>query len=212
MTQPDVQAREDPHTLTPVQVGAVSDDQEIANFRGGSRVRLAIGLLCGVAAAAGGVQLLRTMDAHQAYAQAASELERTDTEHADAFLRCALPNMQRAQLSSPNTFRGAIELASERMDKHYGKTLAKCTPLLERFEAAVKGIKAPADVGPRLTVVATSASDFSQAWTSYRTFLQRPSQEADATQVAPLIDKIASTWQSFQVARKQAQSAISARL
>src|SRR5207344_2366917 len=96
-----------------------NDDDEIAKLRGGQKLRLTLVVLCVAAAALGGVHLLKALDEHGAYAQAASELERLDTEQASAFLRCALPNAQRSQLASPNGLRSAIESASDRMDKGY---------------------------------------------------------------------------------------------
>jgi hypothetical protein len=211
MHEQDVQAREDPHSLAPIQLESASDEQEIAKIRGGRGLRLTLTVLCLAAAVLGGAQLLKSMDTHQAYAQAAAQLERADTEQGDAFMRCALPNLQRSQLETPSALHSAIEIATERMDKGYAKMLAKCTPLLESFQRSVKEIQGPADMTQRLAAVSNSANEFGQAWINYREYLQRPGQPYDYVQAVPLIDKITTSWQSYQSTRTQAKAALAAQ-
>jgi hypothetical protein len=210
MRKPDVQAREDPHSLAPIQLENVSVDKEIAQIRGGRGLRLTITMLCLAAAAVGGSQLLRSMDAHQAYAQAAAQLERVDADQSEAFLRCALPNLQRSQIDAPNSLHNAIEIATERMDKSYGKLLAQCTPLLQTFEEAINNIKAPPDMTRRLATLSNAAGGLDRAWANYRSYLQQPGQPYDYVQAAPLIEKITGAWQNYQTARTQAKDALAA--
>src|SRR5690349_18201136 len=118
-------AREHPHSLAPIAIGGTSDEQDIANMRSGRSLRVALTLLVAAAAVVGGVQLLRSMDTRQTYVMAASQLERSDTDQRDAFMRCALPNYQRSQVTNAGTLRSAVESASERMEKNYAKLLTK---------------------------------------------------------------------------------------
>jgi hypothetical protein len=212
MPEPDVEAQKAPHSLTPVQLEKAGYDEDLAKLRSGRGLRLSLMAVVVVVAVIGFVQLLRTMDTRQDYAQAANQLERSDTEQREAFMRCALPNVTRSQLTSPAALRNAIESVSGRMDKAYGRVLATCTPLLASFQQAIKDVKAPADVRPRVEVVSSAATDFGKAWLSYKDFLQGPGLAYDPTQAAPLIEKITSTFQTYETAREQAKKALSAKL
>jgi hypothetical protein len=151
------------------------------------------------------------MDAHQAYAHAAEQLEVIDSQQSEAFLRCALPNIQRAQLSDPSALHTAIEIASERMDKGYGRVLAQCEPLLQSFEEGVNGIKAPSDMTRRLQTLSFAAGALGQAWGDYRTYLQDPAQRYDYVQATPRIEKITTAWSNYQTQRTQVRDALSAK-
>jgi hypothetical protein len=212
MSQSEKPARDDPHSLAPIAIGGTSDDEDLANMRGGRGPRIVLTLLVAAAAVVGGAQLLRSMDDRQTYVLAASQLERSDIEQREAFMRCALPSYQRSQVTNAGTLRNAVESASERMQKNYAKLLSKCTPLLASFQQAVTEIQAPTDVSPQVGAVNQAVADIGQAFNNYRAFLQSSAQGYDATQAAPLIDNIATSWQSYLSAREQAKQALSARL
>jgi hypothetical protein len=212
MAEPDVEARKAPHSLTPVQLESAGYDEDLAKFRSGRWLRLGVMFVVVVAAAIGVVQLLRTMDSRQSYAQAASQLERSDNEQLAAFMRCALPNAALAQVTSQAALRSAIEIVSGRMDKGYGRLLATCTPLFASFEQAIKDVKAPADVRPRVEAVSGAATAFGKAWSSFKDYLQGSGLAYDRAQGAPLIEKITATWQGYETAREQAKTALSAKL
>ncbi|HET8935702.1 MAG TPA: hypothetical protein VFN67_19780 [Polyangiales bacterium] len=205
-------AREDPHSLAPIAIGGTNDEQDIANMRSGRGLRVALTLLVAAAAVVGGAQLLRSMDTRQTYVMAASQLERSDTEQRDAFMRCALPNYQRSQVTNAGTLRSAVESASERMGKNYAKLLTKCTPLMAAFQQAVTDIKVPSDVSAQLSPVNKAVADLGVAFSSYREFLQHSAQGYDAAQAAPLIEVIANSWQSYLTTREQAKQALTAKL
>jgi hypothetical protein len=211
MPEPDQEVRKAPHSLTPVQLEAAANNEDLAKLRSGRGLRLGVMFVVVVAAVIGIVQLLRTMDTRQSYAQAATQLERTDTEQREAFMRCALPNVTRSQLTSPAALRNALETVSGRMQKAYGRVLNTCTPLLANFEQAVKDIKAPADVGPRVEAVSSAATGFGMAWSSYKDYLQG-AVAYDPAQAAPLIERITTSWQGYETAREQAKQALSAKL
>jgi hypothetical protein len=210
MSQSEEPAREDPHSLAPIAIQGASDDQDIANMKSGRGMRVALTLLVAAAAVIGGAQLLRTMDDRQTYVAAAAQLERSDTEQRDAFMRCALPNYQRSQLTNAGSLRNAVESASERMEKNYGKLIAKCTPLMAGFQQAITEIKAPADVTEQVGAVNKAVADLGQAFGNYRELLQKDGYEQ--TQAAPLIDAIGNTWQTYLSAREKAKQAITAKL
>jgi DNA-binding FrmR family transcriptional regulator len=152
------------------------------------------------------------MDTRQTYVMAASQLERSDTEQRDAFMRCALPNYQRSQVINAGTLRSAVESASERMEKNYAKLLNKCTPLMAGFQQAITDIKAPPDVSAQLSAVNKAVADLGLAFNNYREFLQHAAQGYDAAQAAPLIEAIGTSWQGYLAAREQAKQALTAKL
>jgi hypothetical protein len=211
MPEPDAEARKAPNSLTPIQLEGAGYDEDLAKFRSGRGLRLGVMFVVLAAAGIGIVQLLRTMDTRQSYAQAASQLEGSDSEQREAFLHCALPNVTRTQLTSPDALRTAIESVSGRMEKGYGRVLSTCTPLLASFEQAIKDIKAPADVKPRVEAVSSAATDFGKAWSTYKDYLQGPGETYEPAQAAPFIEKITSTWQSYETAREQAKNALTAK-
>lgn len=213
MPEPDVEAgKAPPHSLSAIQLENAAYDEDVAKFRSGRGVRLGAMFVVLVAAIIGVAQLLKTMDTQRDYAQAASQLERNDSEQGEAFLRCALPHIGRPQLTSQGSLRSAIEIVSGRLEKGYGRVLATCTPLFAGFEQAFKDVRAPADVRPRVDAVSRSVTDFGKAWSSYKDYLQGPGLAYDPVQAAPLIERITSTWQSYETAREQAKKALSAKL
>jgi hypothetical protein len=212
MSQSKEQAREDPHSLAPIALGGASDEEEIAKMHRGSGLRVALALLVAAGAVAGGAQLLRSMDTRQEYALAASQLERSDTEQREAFMRCALPSYSRSQVTNAGSLRSAVESASERMERNYGKLLGKCTPLFASFKQAVTDIKAPSDVSKEVGAVNKAVGELGTALDNYREFMQRPGQSYDAAQAAPLLDAIGASWQSYLSTRERAKQALSAKL
>ena len=211
MSQPDQETREAPSSLAPIQVERASDEQDLAGMRGRRGPRIVIALVVLAAVGFGGVRLLRSMDARQAYSQAAAQLERSEVEQREAFMRCALPNQQRSQLAAQSALQSALEIATERMGKTYAKVLTKCTPLLENFQQAVAGIVTPADAAPHVKAVSKAANDFAAAWLGLRDFLER-SSEYDPAQAAPRIQAITATWQTYQTERAKAKAVLSAQL
>ncbi|MET0389849.1 MAG: hypothetical protein ABW321_28010 [Polyangiales bacterium] len=208
MHQPTAQGRQDPHSLAPIQLEGTSVEEDAAKIRGGRGLRMTLTVVSLGAAIVGGTQLLRAMDTQQAYAQAAAQLEHVDTQESEAHLRCALPNLQRSQLDTQAAMHNAIEIASERMDKGYGKLLAKCTPLLESFTASVDGIRAPANMTQKLRALSNSAGELNRSWSAYRDYLQRPGQPYDYVQAAPMIEKITTAWQGYRSADRQTREAL----
>jgi len=211
MSQTKEEARQDPHSLAPIAIGATNDEQDLAKLRSGSGLRIALALLVAAGAVVGGAQLLRSMDTRQAYVTAAAALERGDTEQRDMFMRCVLPNYQRSQVINGGSLRSAVESQSARMEKNYAKQLAKCTPLLAGFQQSITDIKAPSDVTKQVDAVNKSVSDLGIAFNNYREFLLH-APAYDAAQAVPFIDAIGSSWQSYLGARDQAKQAISAKL
>lgn len=210
MSQSEEPARKDPHSLAPIAIGSESDERDIANMKSGRGLRVVLSLVVAAAAVVGGAQLLQSMDDRQTYVLAASQLERSDTEQRDAFMRCALPNYQRSQLTNAGSLRNALESASERMDRNYAKLITKCTPLLASFQQAIIEIKAPIDVTEQVGAVHKAVTDLGQAFTSYRDLLLKQGYEPE--QAAPMIEAISSTWQRYLNAREKAKQAITAKL
>lgn len=210
MSQPDQEAREAPPSLAPVQVERPSDELDLAGMRGRRGPRIMIGIAVLAVVGIGVLQLLRSMDARQAYAQAAEKLEQTDVEQREAFMRCALPNQQRAQLAAPSALQVAIEIATDRMGKTYAKVLTKCQPLLDGFEQSVANIKAPADTAPSVQAVSKATNEFAAAWIGLRDFMQN-SPDVSREQIAPHISAITKAWQTYQDERTKAKAALSAR-
>jgi hypothetical protein len=205
-----VQTREDPHSLAPISLETTSVDDEVAMIKKGRGQRLALTLVVVAAGVLGGQRLLRSMDEHAAYATAAAQLEAVDSQQGDAYLRCALPNLQRSQIESASALHSAIEIATEHMDKSYGRVLAQCAPLLDQLESSVAQLTAPPDMTRRLQRLSSAVTDYKSSWTAYQSYLQDRNQHYDYVQAAPLIERITIAWEGYQAAHRQAKEALMA--
>jgi hypothetical protein len=210
MSEPNQEAREAPPSIAPVQIERAAEEQDLASMRGRRGPRIVVTVVALAAATFGVVRLLKSMDAHQAYSEAAAQLERSEVEQREAFMRCALPHQQNTQLASQSALQGAIEIATERMGKTYASVLTKCTPLLDSFKQSVAAIQSPADTAGSVKAVSKTANEFAVAWLGLRDFL-RSSGEYDRTQIAPHIQAITSAWEAYSTERIKAKAALAAR-
>jgi hypothetical protein len=201
----------EPESLAPIQLERVSVEDEVAQMKTGKGLRLTLTLLIGVAGVFGIMRWMGTIDHSQAYAHAADRLEEIDAQQGEAYLRCALPNLQNSQISSSTALHSAIEVVSERYDKRYAQQLAGCAYLLNALESALSTVQAPPDMTRRVEGLRLSAQNFAQAWEHYRAYLKDPAQRYDYVQATPLIEKISVAWQGYQTQRAEATAALRAR-
>ena len=212
MSQIDEGRRDAPHSLAPIQLeGTSDDDRQLTKLRDGSGRRLLFMLAAVSAVTLAGAKLIDSVDKRQAYVDAVTQLERSDAEPRDAFLRCALPGYSRAQAAAPNGLRLQIERATGRFERGYGKLLASCAPLLTSFRHAAQDVRAPADVKPELGAASLAASQLAIAWGGLQEYLSRPGTTYDPGQAAAWIAKIESAWQEYQAAHAKAKQALLAR-
>jgi hypothetical protein len=200
--------RREPDSLAPVQLERAGIDEEIAQMKRGKGMRLTLTLLVAAIGVVGGTRWMGKIDDSQAYAAAAERLESIDSQQGEAFLRCALPNVQNSQLGSAPALLNAIEIASDRLDKRYGKLLEQCDYLLDGLTSSLSGLRAPADMTRRLQTLQSSASQLSSAFQDYRDYLLDPNKRYDYVQALPMIEKIANHWQEYQTARADAKTAL----
>lgn len=209
MHQSDMPHRGDPHSLAPIQLEGPSVQEEAAQLKRGRGLRLALNLTALVAVATAGGQWLNGLDTRNAYANAASQLDRSETTQAEGFMRCVLPDLQPSQLTSTVTLYGTIENLTEHLGKAYGDQVAACAPLLEDFERSVHNVRAPADMTRHLQEVSLAASAVKQSWQSYQGYLQTPNQPYDYVKAAPLIDRITVAWKAYHDSNTRARQALS---
>jgi hypothetical protein len=165
-----------------------------------------------VAAAIGGAKWLTNLDTRNEYIHAAARLDRSETQKAEAFMRCVLPDLQPSQLTSTVTLYGSVENITEQLGKGYGDQVAACAPLLDDFERSVRGVQAPSDMNAHLQKVNKSASAVVQSWRAYQNYLQTPNQPYDYVQAAPLIDRITVEWSSYKKVNRETKQALTRAL
>jgi hypothetical protein len=213
MSQPKAGEHEAPHSLAPVQLEGTSEDlRDLEKLRDGSGWRLLFMVALVSVVTVGGVKLLDVMDTREAYVHAAGQLERSDGEPRDAFMRCALPTYQRSQLTTQSGLRLALERTTESMQSGYGRVLTSCTPLLSHFQESVKDLRAPADMRAQVDLVAKATDQLVNAWQDMRTFLVHSGAAYDQAQAARHIEQISVSWQRYQNVLEQAQKSFSSRL
>lgn len=205
---PDDIHRGDPHSLAPIQLEPASVQEEAAKLKRGRGLRLALNLAALVAVATIAGQWLNRVDARNAYNHAAAQLDRAENTQAEGFMRCVMPDLQPAQLTSMVTLYGTIENLTEQLGKAYGDQVAACAPLLDDFEKTVHDIKAPSDMTRRLHEVSLAASAVKQSWQTYQEYLQTPNQPYDYVKAAPLIDRITVAWQAYTKVNTETKQAL----
>lgn len=203
--------REDPHSLSPLQLDAPPDvDAEVAHLKRGKAARLLVtGLLSGLAAF-GVAKWMENIDGSQAYAAAAEKIEEINANQGTALLRCMLPDLQRSQLDDQTSLHTAIETASERSGKSYGKQLRGCVPLSEDLSLRVDALDVPSDMANRLVTLRSYASEVDQALEVYRKYLEDPERPYDFVQATPLIERVAIAWTVYEQQRAKLNNALRA--
>lgn len=203
--------REDPHSLSPLQLDAPPDiDTEVAHLKRGKIARLlAAGLLSGLAAF-GVAKWMENIDGSQAYAAAAEKIEEINANQGTALLRCMLPELQRSQLEDQTALHTAIENASERGGKAYGKQLRGCVPLSEDLSLRVDALDVPSDMAQRMVTLRSYASEVDQAIEVYRKYLEDPDRPYDFVQATPLIERVAIAWTVYEQQRAKLNAALRA--
>jgi hypothetical protein len=202
--------RREPDSLAPVQLERLSIEEDIALMRRGKTLPLTLSLLLATVAVVAGVRWVGELDAQQAYAHAADRLETIDSQQSEAFLRCALPNVQRSQLSSTVALHNAIEIASERFDKFYGRQLTHCEHYLVDLETELDAVKVPTDMTRQLTSLRNAAHEFGLAWSNYRDYLRDPTQSYDYVRATPMIEKVTLAWGSYRAQQVEIKAVLRA--
>ena len=211
MQRQETKARVEQGSLAPIQLERASVDEEVAQMKRGKGLRLTVTVLVSLVTIAAGARILGRMDTTQAYASGANRLEAIDEQQSEAFLRCALPNLQRTQVASASALFSAIEFATERFNKHYGKQLAQCAPLLSELQQTLDSVHPPADMTRRIEGVRAAAQELSASWNSYRAYLQDPAKPYDYVQAAPMMEKISKSWETYRGQLDTTKSAMRAR-
>jgi hypothetical protein len=201
-------ARDDPHSLAPVQIEIPDIDEDIALLKRGKGARLMLTLLCGGLAAFGIVRWMDNIDGSQAYAAAADHLEAINAQQGNAFMRCVLPDVQRSQLASPQALHTAFENASERTQKYYGKQLQRCAILSQELEQQLNQLDVPADMYLQVQKVRWSARELNHALAAFRGYLQDPVRPYDYVQVTPMIERLTIAWTDYEAQRAQVNRAL----
>lgn len=200
--------REDPHSLSPLQLETPNVDADLAQLKRGKTARLyATVALCGVAAF-GVAKWMEGIDGSQAYAAAAERIEAINAQQGTALLRCMLPELQRSQLEDQSALHTALEVASERSGKAYGRQLRQCAPLSEDLALRIDALQVPADLSSGLTSLRSYASEVDEALAVYRRYLEDPARPYDFVQATPLIERVAIAWTVYENQRSKLNQAL----
>jgi hypothetical protein len=195
--------REDPHSLAPVQLEIQTIDEDIAQLKRGRAMRLLWTTLLSGLAVFGVVQWLENVDGSAAYAAAAERLEAINAQQGNAFLRCVLPDMQKSQLATRNSLHTALEVASERSQKHYGKQLKRCAALSDAMIQRLNDLEVPTDMYGGIQGVRSAAGDLQQALGAYQAYLLDPTKPYDFVQATPMIERISIAWRKYETRRDE---------
>jgi hypothetical protein len=202
--------REDPHSLSPVQLESTPDNinDDLARLKRGKTLRLiATAALSGVAAF-GVAKWMENIDGSQAYAAAAERIEAINSQQGTALLKCMLPELQRSQLDDQTSLHTALEVASERSGKLYGRQLRQCAPLSQDLASRIDALQVPADMAPRMATLKSYANEVDQALAVYRKYLEDPDRPYDFVQATPLIERVAIAWTVYEDQRAKLNQAL----
>jgi hypothetical protein len=200
--------REDPHSLSPIQLEAPppSIDEDLARLKRGRSARLLATALMSGLAAFGVAKWMENIDGSQAYAAAAERVEEINSQQGTALLRCMLPDLQRSQFQDESSLHTALEVASERSGKAYAKQLRSCAPLSEALALRVDTLNVPADMASRVATLRGYANDVDQALGVYRKYLE--DHAYDFVQATPMIERVAVAWTGYDQERAQLNQAL----
>jgi hypothetical protein len=208
MTDSATPVRDDPHSIAPIQIEIAGIDEDLAAMKRGKGARLWITLLCCGLGVFGIARWMENIDGAQAYAAAAERLEAINAQQGNAFMRCVLPDLQRSQLASRQALHTALENASERAQKHYGKQLQRCALLSGELEQQLNKLDVPADMYRQVQGVRSSVRELNQALAAYRGYLQDPVRPYDYVQATPMIERLTNAWANYEDQRTQVNRAL----
>lgn len=200
--------REDPHSLSPLQLEAPNIDEDLAQLKRGKSARLYATVALSGLAAFGVAKWMENIDGSQAYAAAAERVEAINAQQGTALLRCMLPELQRSQVADQSALHTALEVASERAGKAYGRQLRQCAPLSEDLSLRIDALQVPADMASRLTNLRSYANEVDEAIAVYRAYLEDPARAYDFVQATPLIERVAIAWTVYEDQRARLNQAL----
>jgi hypothetical protein len=200
--------REDPHSLSPLQLEAPNIDDDLAQLKRGKSARLYVTVALSGLAVFGVAKWMENIDGSQAYAAAAERVEAINAQQGTALLRCILPELQRSQLEDQTALHTALEVASERAGKGYGRQLRQCASLSEDLSVRIDALQVPADMASRLTSLRSYASEVDEAIAVYRKYLEDPARPYDFVQATPLIERVAIAWTVYEDQRSRLNQAL----
>jgi len=188
-------------SLAPVQLERLSVEEEVAQMQRGKGGKMALVIAAGSLLLAGGAYWMRHLDVERAYVVTAESIAQVDTQQAQAFMHCALRNVQAPQLASPDALRATIEITHQRLGAGFTRNLDQCLPLLDDLAPGLTAIKAPNDVKPKLTALEQSSNELRRSWKLYRTYLGDP--KFDDAQAAQLIESVTAAWARYEDLRSK---------
>ena len=193
-------------SLAPVELDRLTVDEEVAMMQRGKSGRLVVAALALVLAGGGAFTWMQRMDTRDAYTNAATVAVRLHHEHLDAFLRCALPRADAAQLQSQEGLSAAFANHGALLGRAHSGVLARCAEALVELSREVAAIRAPNPLRPQLTALHQAAEALRRAADGYRAQLGA-ADGYDAAQLTPAIEKIVlarATYQQRQAALERA--------
>jgi hypothetical protein len=146
---------------------------------------------------------LDSLESRQARADALAAARTADTQHAAAFLHCAFPGVPTARVASGEQLHNALERTSERQGKAYARALERCLPELDRLNASLEAVRAPAELQTELRAVRGAAKSLRDAVEGYRAYLAEPAGSYDYVQALPRIEKVGLAWAAYGQKRAQ---------
>jgi hypothetical protein len=190
--------RDEQDSLAPLSLDRLSVEDEAALMQGGKLGKLAFVAVIAVMVGASTSFWMKRIDTREAYVGAAASVHKLRVDKLEPFLRCALPEVDRAQINSKDRLISAIEAYGDRLGKDYGRVLSRCMPLVADLPADLAAVPGPAPVKEHLRELSRAASDLESAVGNYRTYLTSATHDYDYVQALPLMEKIAVAWESYE--------------
>ncbi|HEX2675710.1 MAG TPA: hypothetical protein VHM19_03705 [Polyangiales bacterium] len=201
-------ARDEQNSLAPVSLDRLSVEDEAKLMHIGEHGKLAIVALAVLLVGSGSLYFMKRLDTREAYVGAAAQVHKLRTEQLEPFLRCVLPDADRAQINSKENLISAIEAYGDRMGKDYSRMLAKCTPMVDDLPQQLAAVPAPKSVRDQMRGLSHAANDLRQAVVAYHSYLSNSGRQYDYVQALPLMEKIAVAWESYESRQAELDAAV----
>ncbi|HKU41903.1 MAG TPA: hypothetical protein VJR89_27285 [Polyangiales bacterium] len=199
-------AREDHHSLAPIQLDARSFERDLAALKRGQGKRLIFALLGSLLAMAALLLWMKSADGRYAYEAAAKQLDALYARRDPAFEHCTLLQ----PYASRDALRIALEASSQTYRKSYAKQLEPCSRALVILDRQLSGLDVPMSLEHRFEGLRHAANALNRAIGSYRSYLFDPNRSYDFGTASSHIDYVVIAWSHYDNQRTNAFDALHA--
>lgn len=192
----DQQIDPNSNSLVPVETDA-SLNEAVDSMDKGSGLKL-VGFAVGLAAViAVAVAVLGNLDNRQAFVDAGARVAALKEDRFEAFLNCALVNMNQSQIKSADDLEFQLDKRAQHFGKPYAATLQKCAANLDTLERELATLAVPDPLKQQTKAMEKAAGEMRHALQNFVATSASGGPQYDAAASKPALSTLAKSWQRF---------------